>query len=383
MADHGLLIKLESGAGVVPAGARGPERPAVQCRRRRWPCRAGPGAGGAGLPQPGRKTRAGAPSRCAWAWPASSPSTSTSTPRPCCWAAGPRRLSSIAAAVHVILVPLLIVATAAQATGSRSIQVSRRARLLFGHAAAGGATCCSWPAVGYYVRYFGGDWGRALQLALLAFASVVALLVLVLSASLRHGLRVFISKHFFSYRYDYREEWLKFTAMLASNDARRRWACMSSRPGQHGRMPRRRAVDPQRRRRVFVQTAAAGTCHRGRREPCRLVASASSCAKGWVIDMDEYRNATRRYEPGAAHWLLANERDLGWSCPLPWATNCWASWCWPPAHPIELDWEVRDLVKTASRRRPATWRRCRPPKPCWRPASSTPSTACRPSSCTT
>jgi hypothetical protein len=51
--------------------------------------------------------------------------------------------------------------------------------------------------------------------------------VLVLSASLRATVRVFIGKHFFSYRYDYREEWLAFTAMLASNPARKTWACMS------------------------------------------------------------------------------------------------------------------------------------------------------------
>jgi putative PEP-CTERM system histidine kinase len=34
------------------------------------------------------------------------------------------------------------------------------------------------------------------------------------SGTLRARLRVFLSKHFFSYRYDYREEWLKFTRTL-------------------------------------------------------------------------------------------------------------------------------------------------------------------------
>jgi hypothetical protein len=52
-----------------------------------------------------------------------------------------------------------------------------------------------------------------------AFAGIVGLLLLVLSASLRAAVRVFIGKHFFSYRYDYREEWLAFTAMLASNSS--------------------------------------------------------------------------------------------------------------------------------------------------------------------
>jgi hypothetical protein len=72
--------------------------------------------------------------------------------------------------------------------------------------------------VGYYVRYFGGEWGRALQLALITGA-FVALAAIMLSGALRARLKVFVSKNFFSYRYDYREEWLKFTRTLASSHA--------------------------------------------------------------------------------------------------------------------------------------------------------------------
>jgi hypothetical protein len=42
------------------------------------------------------------------------------------------------------------------------------------------------------------------------------LVALVVSGSLRSWLKVFVGKHFYSYRYDYREEWLRFTAMLSS-----------------------------------------------------------------------------------------------------------------------------------------------------------------------
>jgi hypothetical protein len=72
--------------------------------------------------------------------------------------------------------------------------------------------------VGYYVRYFGGDWGRALQLGLV-FLGLVGMVVLVLSGSLRARLRVFLGKHFFRYRYDYREEWLRFTQTLSAKSS--------------------------------------------------------------------------------------------------------------------------------------------------------------------
>ena len=38
------------------------------------------------------------------------------------------------------------------------------------------------------------------------------------ASPLRATLRVFLGKHFFRYRFDYREEWLKFTATLSSHD---------------------------------------------------------------------------------------------------------------------------------------------------------------------
>src|SRR4030042_5456743 len=66
---------------------------------------------------------------------------------------------------------------------------------------------------GYYLRLFGGEWGDVV-LTVFIFAAAMVLVLLMFSGTLRARLRVFLSKHFFSYRYDYREEWLKFTRAL-------------------------------------------------------------------------------------------------------------------------------------------------------------------------
>jgi len=66
---------------------------------------------------------------------------------------------------------------------------------------------------GYYLRLFGGEWGDVVQTVFL-FAAAMLLVLLMFSGTLRARLRVFLSKHFFSYRYDYREEWLNFTRPL-------------------------------------------------------------------------------------------------------------------------------------------------------------------------
>lgn len=41
------------------------------------------------------------------------------------------------------------------------------------------------------------------------------LVVLLFSGQLRSRLKVFLSEHFFGYRYDYREEWLRLISVLS------------------------------------------------------------------------------------------------------------------------------------------------------------------------
>jgi putative PEP-CTERM system histidine kinase len=67
----------------------------------------------------------------------------------------------------------------------------------------------------YFIRYLGGNWGGVLQIAFLC-ASGLTLIVLLFSGQIRARTRVWLSKNFFSYKYDYRLEWLQFTHTLAS-----------------------------------------------------------------------------------------------------------------------------------------------------------------------
>ena len=72
-------------------------------------------------------------------------------------------------------------------------------------------------AGGYYISFFGGTWGEALRV-LFIFIGLIALILLITSPVLRAKIMVFISKNFFDYKYDYREEWIKSTNALASRD---------------------------------------------------------------------------------------------------------------------------------------------------------------------
>jgi len=69
-------------------------------------------------------------------------------------------------------------------------------------------------AAGYYIKEFGGDWGVVFQTAFL-FGAIVLLAALLFSGVLRARIKVFLGKHFFRHRYDYREQWLRFTNALS------------------------------------------------------------------------------------------------------------------------------------------------------------------------
>jgi putative PEP-CTERM system histidine kinase len=255
---------------------------------------------------------------------------------------------SIRAAIHTLAVPLLFLSARRQANWQARLQVSHNAAFFSATLVLAGAYLLFVSAVGYYVRFFGGSWGRALQLALLVSA-LVFLAMLVLSGELRARLRVTISKHFFAYRYDYREQWLRFTAMLSTPSSPQDMGALVV-SGLSG------LVDSPGGS-LWVRDAGADQFVEAARTR-QLVATTTTSAsapwltfieqEGWIIDTAEARRHPDRYAGvalpdwvGEAVWavvpLLVGERLTGF-----------VLLARPHAAP-ELDWEVRDLLKTASR----------------------------------
>lgn len=115
---------------------------------------------------------------------------------------------------NALTVPLIAVSAARNPSWSTSISVSRT--MLFHSATVLGSAAylLAMAAAGYCLRLFGGEWGPVMQVAFL-FGAGILLLAILFSGSMRAWLKVFISKHFYSYRYDYREEWMRFTRSLS------------------------------------------------------------------------------------------------------------------------------------------------------------------------
>lgn len=116
--------------------------------------------------------------------------------------------------VATVAAPLLAVAIARNSDWQSTLHVSRHVVFHSVTLIAAGLYLVAMSVVGYFIRFMDGTWGGVLQTSFLVAAGVM-LLVLLFSGKLRARTRVFLSKHFFSYKYDYREQWLNFTGALA------------------------------------------------------------------------------------------------------------------------------------------------------------------------
>ncbi|MBI1194388.1 MAG: PEP-CTERM system histidine kinase PrsK [Gammaproteobacteria bacterium] len=119
--------------------------------------------------------------------------------------------------INAMVVPLIAVSAARNPKWSVDIHVSRSVVYHSTTFIGAGIYLMVMAAGGYYIRYLGGSWGGFAQTVFIS-AAALFLTMLLLSERARAKAKVFISKHFYSFRYDYRGEWLGFTRALDSQD---------------------------------------------------------------------------------------------------------------------------------------------------------------------
>lgn len=196
--------------------------------------------------------------------------------------------------VNALIVPLIAVSAARNPSWSLEVHVSRHVVFHSATLSGAGIYLMAMAAAGYYIRYFGGTWGALLQIAFL-FSAGMFLLLLLFSGQWRAQMRVLLSRHFFSFKYDYREEWLRFTEALSRRGASLPEAIVTALGGivdssggmlwtmnEYGvyeLMERINLPEPG----TLVQPADHPMIH----FMVRL---------GWVVDLDEYRLRPELYE---------------------------------------------------------------------------------------
>lgn len=115
-----------------------------------------------------------------------------------------------------LAVPLIAVSARRNPAWSLDIFVSRQVVFHSATLMGAGVYLLAMAGAGFYLREVGGEWGAVLQ-SIFLFAAILLLLTMVSSGRSRARLKRFIATHFFSYKYDYRDEWLRFIAMISES----------------------------------------------------------------------------------------------------------------------------------------------------------------------
>ena len=123
--------------------------------------------------------------------------------------------------MFALLVPILTISIRRIEAWGINVYISRDIVLQSTLVLAAGLYLCLLALTGFYLRYFGGSWSELLQTSFMVLGFALMLL-LMLSGTVRRQLKVFIEKHFFANRFDYREQWLALTAGLKKIDLSQR-----------------------------------------------------------------------------------------------------------------------------------------------------------------
>lgn len=126
-----------------------------------------------------------------------------------------RNLVDARGIVNAVVTPLIAVSAARNPDWSIDVAVSRRVIFHSATLIGAGIYLLLMAGAGFYLREFGGEWGPAMQ-AVFLFAALLLLVLTLFSGSFRAWLKVSINKYFFTYRYDYRLEWLRLISTISS-----------------------------------------------------------------------------------------------------------------------------------------------------------------------
>ena len=250
--------------------------------------------------------------------------------------------------VVAMCAPLIAVAAQRSPSWSVGIFVSRQVVFYSATLFGAGIYLTVVGFAGYYIRVFGGLWGSAAQVVFFA-AAIIALFVFSFSDASRARLRVFISKHFYENKYDYREEWLRLIDTLTSVEEslplqKRAIKTLAQVIDAPSGVLWSRSDTSETYRCITGWNMSTPDAEIAANEPLLGFLEQT----GWVIDLHEYERDSSHYHDIDIPIADLQLSDGAFIVPL---LNNAALLGFVvltrPASPIELNFEDRDLLKTA------------------------------------
>ena len=120
--------------------------------------------------------------------------------------------------LNTLIVPLLAISIRRLQTNSGCNKAPRKALFHTTVLFVTGAYLIVMSLAGFYIRDYDGNWGEVAQI-IFVFLAIMMLLLLLVSGKVRSMTKVYFNKHFFNYRYDYRDIWIALSKTIAQLDS--------------------------------------------------------------------------------------------------------------------------------------------------------------------
>lgn len=252
--------------------------------------------------------------------------------------------------IYAIAAPFIAIASLRNRSHRMNVNLSRRFVFRTGTLLLAGGYLLIMGTAGYYVRFFGGEWGEVFQVFLVS-AGLIGLAVVSVSAQVRNALRMAMVRNLYEFKYDYRDEWLRVTRELTQANPDEGLGqraihalidLLHANLGAYWRMSSEGVLLPM--------TQLGGHWN----APLSPAGSKSLSdffeRYDWIIDLDEYRQ-----RPGAYEGLdLSADLDIlqgaRFAVPLPIEDRLFGVVAiGQPVTPMNLIWEDYDILKIIAR----------------------------------
>ncbi|OAN12979.1 hypothetical protein A3K86_15015 [Photobacterium jeanii] len=248
--------------------------------------------------------------------------------------------------VAVLAIPLILL-TARRVTnwGSR-VYVSREVIYHSTLLLAAGGYLLVMAVAGYYLKLQGETWGTLAQGLFFALSGVV-FASLFLSESFRNNIKVFITKHFFANKYEYRVEWMKVAEVLDNQDHTPYDNALTAMVSPFGCEKALLAIKDGNKFKIKAHYQTEDVAEESQQILEQLANHAIDYQ--WIIDIPLLNHSSEKTPFETQTLTLPTEHPFYYVVPLTCATGVKGVYLLSrPTSTDKLNWEDRDLMRAIS-----------------------------------
>ncbi|KDM90762.1 XrtA/PEP-CTERM system histidine kinase PrsK [Photobacterium galatheae] len=200
---------------------------------------------------------------------------------------------------------------------------------------------------GFYIKSMGETWGDTVQILFFALSGLV-LASLFLSETFRKNIMVFITKHFFANKYEYREEWMQFATALENTEGTQYDTALQAMLHPFG--CDRGVLATLQGPRLKIRACQSIDCQHPDISLLLSTVALPAIEHQWILDIEQARQGKEPAPFPVDASALAGVSELAYLIPLTSSSGtrgvCLLS---KPTSTEKVNWEDRDLMNAISR----------------------------------